>query len=111
MTEERAVTDIELLPCPFCGNTPDVLLGEVGLVSICRACDFELLLWQWNQRTPPAAIAPQGYQLVPIEPTEEMWIRGYAAWVNGMPQKDEYRAIRCYKAMLAAAPKREDVSR
>lgn len=44
---------------------------------------------------------PDGYALVPIEPTEEMWEAGYSAGDG------ETCARAIYKAMIEAAPKKE----
>ena len=52
-------------------------------------------------------VTPDGWQLVPIEPTDEMLVSGQEEWALGkrgaMEDCEESRAI--FKAMLAAAPK------
>ena len=47
---------------------------------------------------------PNGWKLVPVEPTEEM------LWVAARHyESDEYTGVRStYKAMIAAAPKQEN---
>ena len=46
---------------------------------------------------------PKGWQLVPVEPTEEMVNSGHAAWSDG---EDDFQSFAmAYSAMLAAAPK------
>ena len=52
--------------------------------------------------TPPAAAVPEGWKLVPVEPTEIMQDAGVVV----MPTVDchPYDAGMVYKAMLAAAP-------
>lgn len=45
---------------------------------------------------PPAVAVPDGYALVPIEPTEEMLAAGQQAWLNSAgadPSFDIYRAM------------------
>lgn len=52
-------------------------------------------------------VTPDGWQLVPIEPTDEMLVSGQEEWALGkrgaMEDCEESKAI--FKAMLAAAPK------
>lgn len=55
---------------------------------------------QWlSSRHPPTSAVPDGWQLVPVEPTPEMVDRGAEEvdWYN-------HNARDCYGAMLAAAP-------
>lgn len=111
---------MELLPCPFCGsNNLGFAQGSTHrwLSVICHDCgaasgevrkeilcseftvgDKQRATEEWNRRTSPASV-PEGYALVPVEPTDEMCGAAYndrMVW-NGGP-----RAI--YEAMLAAAP-------
>ena len=45
---------------------------------------------------------PEGYKLVPIEPTNEMLIAAQSTWTSGINYSGAH--IARYKAMLAAAP-------
>jgi len=74
----------ELLPCPFCGCAATLRVGERMLVDahvICEGCsaegpgfgadategDFTMeALEAWNRRA-----APEGFVMVPVEPTPE----------------------------------------
>lgn len=72
--------------------------------------------------TPPAPVVPDGYALVPIEPTESMVIDGFESepdsffsapdeWaayeaMSGC-QQAAHKARLCWAAMLAAAPQQE----
>ncbi len=51
--------------------------------------------------TPPAPAIPDGWQLVPIEPTDEMLIAG-DIYMDGISQ-----LFRAWAAMLEAAPNQE----
>ena len=64
-----------------------------------------------HQAQQPAAAVPEGYALVPVEPTEAM----LAAWLtsgekaggsSGGDTAPWMRALRCYRAMLAAAARK-----
>ncbi|EPM8368362.1 hypothetical protein ACY4IF_003602 [Enterobacter hormaechei] len=48
-------------------------------------------------------VVPDGYALVPVEPTTNQWAAGMQAFDSGMD-----KVTRVYKAMLAAAPQQED---
>lgn len=71
---------------------------------------------------PPAPVVPDGYVLVPIEPTESMIVDGFESEPDKFFSKPEewkayeamsgcqqaaHRAKLCWAAMLAAAPKPE----
>ena len=52
--------------------------------------------------------APEGYALVPIEPTEEMNISGYEAVMKADPNDEgPPLASICYRAMIKAAQESE----
>lgn len=72
----------------------------------------------------PAAVVPQGWKLVPIEPTETMVVRGFESAPNehfspgdvwkafqamSGCQQAAFRARLCYAAMLAAAPRYPEI--
>ena len=48
--------------------------GNYGVLPTLAMCQFEFpgKLYRWVP-TPPAAPVPEGYVLVPVEPTEEQW--------------------------------------
>lgn len=85
-------------------------LGEIGL----RAALKEL------RELRDGALIPEGYALVPIEPTENMVIHGFeskpSAFNSSVEEVEEfesmsgcqqaaYQAERCWKAMIAEAQK------
>lgn len=90
----------ELKPCPFCGSTNIKRYTPYGVESVhCKDCHVSLRLVDWN-RVMSRSI-PEGFALVPVEPTEKMVRAGFTkdddnclAWRH---PKD------CYRAMLAAA--------
>ena len=123
-----------LLPCPFCGETGVTVVEGSTFRWMFAACDHcgascgEVRVqthgdgtpeqWreqgkrdaidEWNRRAPVIAArkVPDGWQLVPIEPTVEM-LNGARDWSvrkNGMGVGHD-QATGCYAAMLAAAPK------
>lgn len=112
---------VDLLACPFCGDD-----GEKGRQTVtqmnearttfdrilCRCCGAMAPELNWQSRAAiqkAAGAVPEGWRLVPINPTEKM----LRAWL-GEPVRtpahevDEYSEIRdlaySYRAMLAAAP-------
>lgn len=78
-----------------------------------RLEDAELILAALNaQQAPPAAAVPEGYALVPVEPTTAMKCRAVEAWEGPSVYKNifargladlEDKAAECWDAMLAAA--------
>lgn len=100
----------KLLPCPFCGGI-DIdasfsLNGEGDINAGCMTCgacgpdanskDLKVAASEWNKRAVLSDVhAPQGWKLVPLEPTVEMKVAGDNA---GWWCADKYRA------MIAAAP-------
>ncbi len=66
--------------------------------------DFYSTISQSERRTlytaPPAPVAPAGWQLVPVEPTEEMLIAYYDKSIAPIGRL----SLIGYRAMLAAAP-------
>jgi len=102
----------QLKPCPFCGGEPFKLDCEQGWHLECANDDcisqpalsgfhhrYENAVKAWNTRH-----IPEGYQMVPIEPTSNM--RRASMQVNDfIPSYDESADFNeeIYKAMLAAA--------
>lgn len=100
----------ELLPCPFCGS--DATLRDLAGWEIHCQCGVEMVLPQpdkeplivaWNRRTPAASGAtPEGYALVPVEPTEEMHVAAVRTIIRCTGNADF--PPRVWRAMIAAAP-------
>ena len=106
---------MELLPCPFCGGEalPTAHLTYNWFAPVCGRCnargpsvkierdsdpqEMRNLMNQadenWNHRASPAS-APEGWKIVPVEPTGEMVDAG----IRSLGTADKFRA------MLAAAP-------
>lgn len=86
----------------------DCLVGGVNARIAARAA--------WNARaaiTTAAAVPPEGWVMVPVEPTEEMIIAGVDAslrvadaWLGGDDSKNPHVAR--WFAMLASAPKAKE---
>lgn len=106
----------QLLPCPFCGDEGEKGIQAVTLMNAertsfkrvsCRCCGATCPEPNWNHRAAlaqqDAQAVPQGWKLVPVEPTEAMCEEGL---------EDEGHTIRdgkafagaLYRAMLNAAP-------
>lgn len=62
-----------------------------------ESCEYERFV-----RPQPAAAVPEGWKLVPVEPTEGMGQAGHDAWWYGEADEEMFSAV--YSAMLAAAP-------
>ena len=109
-----------LLPCPLCGGGAEFDYDDDNLNWIsCSACGIstdtvyhtdidarDKLREVWNRRAAMlqagnSPATPDGWQLVPKEPTEAMNKAGWAA----MNEHDAINPI--YRAMLAAAPQQE----
>lgn len=129
MTTQPAMT-AELLPCPFCGHVGVTMTegstfrwrilecagcgattGEVrhntvadDQVAAEEATRAEAIA-AWNTRAAPSP--PDGWKLVPIEPTAEMIEAGHAEYERAMlgNRNDVSAAFRRrWAAMLAASP-------
>lgn len=96
----------DLKPCPFCGGVPEYSINTGyadKYILQCRECGakktseyLEMLNDKWNARA-----IPEGYQLVPIEPTTEMQNAYFDELKAGAHRFDNNQAG--YKAMLKAA--------
>lgn len=90
--------DQELLPRPFCSSS--VMTSQKYCQcsnSACPAFHIKTTPGQWSMRgyQPAGAPLPNGYVLVPVEPTPGMLRAGVEQSVGALP---------IYKAILAAAP-------
>jgi hypothetical protein len=92
----------EYLPCPFFGGEGEYDNSDTSAHSWvkCNDCGAEVGDKKWNNRPAP----PEGWKLVPIEPTlkmidaaREATMRDFDCQLTG-----EYEAI--HRAMLAASP-------
>lgn len=101
----------------------DVIYKECGGFVDCEANPdviWEAMLAEVKKLSGTMSSPPNGWKLVPIEPTEEMVIRGFESAPGiGFIDHDEwekyqamsgceqaaYKARLCWAAMLAAAPK------
>lgn len=115
-----------LKPCPFCGSTAHFDIDDDNWEWVeCSSCGMQgnrsaslmedckpKLAEAWNRRAAlsaePVAV-PQGWQLVPTNPTEQMKRAAQAADMDHSPHsewlKDEWGGKqRVWSAMLAAAP-------
>ena len=95
----------ELKPCPFCGSAAEDGMGynyhKVCCSSLaCRMSNMYFTKKEWNMRAKAQAV-PDGYRLMPPEPTPEM----IEAWFESRYDQDpsENFAIG-YDAMFLAAP-------
>lgn len=117
----------ELLPCPFCGCSKNIAMANEkhdhsgGYFIACPRCHGStglryamgddprpLLIEQWNRRAtqpqaPQGAVTP-GFQLVPIEPTEEMCRAALNCQDHDPEDPPESEMYCLYQAMIAAAP-------
>lgn len=104
--------------CGCCGYE------SLSYKHICPKCNHHTLHADKLYTAPPAPVlrVPDGWKLVPIEPTEDMVIRGFESkpdqfwstpeeWaeyeaMSGC-QQAAHKATLCWQAMLAAAPEVE----
>lgn len=109
--------EVESVHCWVHGDTPEFATNEEAYAEA-QKMTGDLYT------APPAPVlrVPEGWKLVPIEPTEDMVIRGFESapdevlsdadvWeaFNAMSgcQQAAHKARLCYAAMLAAAPEAE----
>lgn len=92
--------DVPLYKCPAPKN-------QVSLGSSNHIADMRKKVKENHIPDASKMVVPDGWQLVPVEPTDEMLVSGQEEWVLGkrgaMEDCEESKAI--FKAMLAAAPK------
>lgn len=110
----------ELRSCPFCGGAVQhrhalfVSDGNTDAIihaapAVCGLLDFDIgtadfgvsVAAAWNRRAQAVPAVPQGWKMVPVEPTPEMVEAGWLAYLNGT---DDNRGdfATGYRAMLAA---------
>ncbi len=97
-------THEKLLPWPFCGG--EARMHPNNWLS-CTLCNIftdihdtqSEALAHWNRRATPPAAVPDGWVLVPKEPTQEMTdcVAGYFDFQTNS-------AANAYRAMISAAP-------
>jgi len=123
MTDEKRVS--ELLPCPFCGGKASVRherdlyldryqrhfvkcgsCGASGSEKIANEDDaygaIQSVLAGWNRRSQE----PDGWQLVPVEPTLIMQQAGLRQLQDNLGESAVIirDPLLCYRVMIAAAP-------
>src|SRR5690606_22731887 len=130
-------THEKLLPCPFCGGEAEIhdigndLKKSRKTEIVCTQCHVKKVVaaihnplsWtrataieEWNRRTPPAAV-PDGWVMVPRNPTSKMLDAATppaSEWIGHPEEKPEsierwrqgHRedAERKYRSMISAAP-------
>ncbi|ELY2630684.1 hypothetical protein SMC50_003158 [Cronobacter sakazakii] len=111
------------LPCPFCGGRcdPNGWMGSYddGVPMCgpeCEDCGATAnSIEEWNRRSTALAgkaVVPEGWKLVPVEPTDAMCDIGHIGVdvLTGVTDDNEYYSIdgpyaaKVYRAMIAAAP-------
>ncbi|WP_416233770.1 hypothetical protein [Enterobacter cloacae] len=119
LKELEAILDwILMLPCP----TPKATHFAKRLAVVIDACRNAMLQSFGNSEQLNSPVIPDGYALVPVEPTEDMIVNGFESepdesfsdadvWeayesMSGC-QQAAHRAKLCWAAMIAAAPKPE----
>lgn len=101
---------IELKPCPFCGGAPEMVTDAPEIWVRCTGCGTNSdttatkrrAFNHWNRRH-----VPDGFQLVPIEMTDNMLAAGYLGGVKTLAKNyGKYcrREKDAWKRMLHAAP-------
>ncbi|MDW3683352.1 Lar family restriction alleviation protein [Cupriavidus sp. CV2] len=107
----------KLNPCPFCGQTATTKTSGDWHAAGCTTymapgvlCYGQSIALQyrteaeaiaaWNNRAPAETAAPEGWRLVPVEPTEAM-LRAHSDNCDGL---DPQLAQSDWAVMLAAAP-------
>lgn len=90
----------DLLPCPFCGcsHIKDSDSGPTGTV-MCMNCFASASKERWSFGI--TRHIPEGYALVPVDPTHKMHLAGESAYEGGMSEYPDASAI--YKSMITAA--------
>lgn len=70
----------------------------------CKCTEYEFCESCYKKRKAQQVAVPQGYALVPIEPTLDMLSIGDAVWVDGARVQGAIATKTLYSAMLKAAP-------
>ncbi|AWX03637.1 hypothetical protein QEA69_004728 [Enterobacter hormaechei] len=81
------------------------LSQQTGTIDVECGCVMTEVFFHWLRVAYEAGnspVIPDGYALVPVEPTTNQWAAGMQAFDSGMD-----KVTRVYKAMLAAAPQQE----
>ena len=91
---------------PLYTTPPAAPTGQAPCARHCEATAFQIVIKNLKgdiERLKAAQPAiPGGWKLVPVEPTEEMWLAGVRAGTEHMNAPPHI----AYKAMLAAAPQK-----
>lgn len=79
----------------------DEYAEHVASDSVREVFDFQMLF-----ASPPApvAVVPEGWKLVPIEPTDDMIVAFAEAWYSKRQTIDDPDMLDAYRDMLAVAP-------
>lgn len=106
----------ELKPCPFCGSND--LITSLGPAAhndgsemvMCNQCESEANFKTWNTRAQPivSGLVPDGWKLVPIEPTAAQCFTAAFNLCNEFGDefvRDNKRfALAAYRWLVAASP-------
>lgn len=106
LEEADAVLEVLRQQKPVAWMCSSEALLRMGYQKFSTTCggDWNIPVYAGHQG--PQAAVPDGWQLVPIEPTNNMLRAACVAWTAGVNYMDA--AAYRYRAMLAAAPKPEE---
>lgn len=105
------MNEAELKPCPFCGSADaEMQQCQAEHYVQCLECEGATALFGsrrearelWNRRA--ALTPPEGYVLVPVELTHEMYCAFVEQWFTKVRAIDDTGMEDCYAALLAARP-------
>ncbi len=106
---ERIMTE-KLKPCPFCGGEArpsEQVVPNTDIrywIAICANCAASTPLENWNTRP---SVVPEGFKLVPVEPTEAMLRQAVSALTQAAYPGSRFAPVQhartVWSAMLLAS--------